>query len=107
MHRILCCLAAVSLALIPPLRAAERSTAEAPPAHRETDAEIKTAIIKGIVADPEVFATTLKVDVLLGKVILRGRVKSEAARRAAEEIATRAPGVRSVENNLVVTAVAE
>ncbi len=73
-----------------------------PPAHIQTDAEIKTALIRGIVANPDVFAASLRVEVKNGRVILRGRVRKPRARGAAEAIARKVPGVRAVKNLLEV-----
>lgn len=75
------------------------------PAHLQTDAEIKTAIVKGVVANPDVFAASLVVLVQEGSVILRGEVRTAEAKRAAEKIARQAPGVHSVRNQLAIAPV--
>ena len=73
---------------------------ELPPAHIQTDEEIKTAVVKGVVANPSVFAAGLRVQVEKGAVTLRGFVHDEEAKTAAGKIAARVPGVRSVKNLL-------
>jgi osmotically-inducible protein OsmY len=72
------------------------------PAHLESDKEIQTAIVKGIVANPNVFAASLRVEVADGMVTLRGRVRNREAKAAAGKIARSAPGVRRVENLLKI-----
>lgn len=78
--------------------------ASAPAGHVQTDKEIESAIVKGIVANPEVFAAQLRVDALAGSVTLRGSVKSQEARATAEKIARAVPGVREVKNRLTIEA---
>ena len=75
-----------------------------PLAHVQTDDEMEAGIVKGIVANPEVFAATLRVDALSGVVTLRGNVKSEDAKANAEKVARAVPGVRSVKNRLTIRA---
>ena len=74
-----------------------------PPAHIKTDEEIERAIVKGLVANPEVFAADLRVEATDGVVVLFGTVRSKEAKRMAEKIARVAPGVRSVKNWLYVS----
>ena len=74
----------------------------APPPHVQTDDEVESAIVKGIVANPEVFAADLRVKAVAGAVTLWGSVKSEEARLTAEKIARAVPGVREVNNRLTV-----
>lgn len=65
------------------------------PTHLETDKEIQTAIVKGIVANPNVFAASLRVEVADGMVTLRGRVRNREAKAAAGDrplCPWRAPG---------------
>ncbi len=73
-----------------------------PPVHIMTDDEIETAIVKGIVADPAVFAARLRVEVDRGFVTLRGAVQNQAAKATAEKIARAVPGVRAVKNRLAI-----
>ena len=73
-----------------------------PPAHLSTDAEIEAAVVKGILANPEVSAARLHADVSGGVVTLRGTVQSAAGRETAEKISRAVPGVREVKNRLLV-----
>ncbi len=73
-----------------------------PPAHIMTDDEIETTVVKGIVANPEVFAARLRVEVDRGFVTLRGTVQNQAAKATAEKIARSVPGVRAVKNRLAI-----
>ena len=75
-----------------------------PPAHLQTDDEIEAAVVKGIVANPEVFAARLRVDSWRGVVTLRGSVENDSAKRLAEKLARSVPGVRGVKNRLTVRA---
>ncbi len=87
------------ITLVPIINAAPVPAARVP-AHIATDAEIQTAIVKGIVANPTVMAADLRVRVRSGGVTLDGTVRNHAARKAAEEIAQCAPGVLKVRNHL-------
>ena len=73
-----------------------------PPAHLSEDAEIEAAVVKGIVANPEVFAARLHAHVFHGVVTLRGTVQSAEGRATAGKIARAVPGVREVRNRLLV-----
>jgi osmotically-inducible protein OsmY len=73
-----------------------------PPAHVKTDDEIKTTVVKGILANPVVFAARLRVEVDRGFVTLRGTVQNQAAKAIAEKIARAVPGVRAVKNRLAI-----
>lgn len=75
-----------------------------PPAHIMTDDEIETAIVKGIVADPAVFAARLRVEADRGFVTLRGTVRSKEAKTIAEKITRSVPGVVRVTNRLTIRA---
>ena len=72
------------------------------PAHLETDKEIQTAVVRGIVANPSVFAARLHVRVVRGFVTLRGSVKDRSAKITAGKIARAVPGVRGVRNRLEI-----
>ena len=80
----------------------EPRVSPSPPAHLSVDAEIEAAVVKGIVANPEVFAARLKAHVFRGVVTLRGTVQSADGRETAEKIARAVPGVREVRNKLLV-----
>ena len=76
--------------------------APAPPPHVQTDDEVESAVVKGIVANPEVFAADLRVEAIAGVVTLRGSVKTDGAKATAEKIARAVPGVREVKNHLTI-----
>ena len=67
------------------------------------DVTIGTKLKAAYAADPELSALKINVDTTQGMVRLRGEVKTLALRRKAEETARKIEGVKSVENNLIVT----
>ena len=97
-------LAFLLLSVAPALALEDPPRRGAPPAHVETDREVEAAIIKGIVANPEVFAAQLRVAARNGAVTLHGSVKNKDARATAEKITRAVPGVRSVTNRLTIRA---
>ncbi len=74
----------------------------APPAHIRTDEEIRIAVVKGVVINPNVFAADLRVSVKEGAVTLTGTVRDEYARTVAKKVALQVPGVLSVKNLLTL-----
>jgi len=67
------------------------------------DVTIGTKMKSALAADPELSALKINVDTTQGNVRLRGEVKSTALRRKAEDIARKIEGVKSVDNQLMVT----
>lgn len=67
------------------------------------DATIGTRLKAALAADPELSALKINVDTTQGAVRLRGEVKSMALRRKAEDLARKIEGVKSVDNQLVIT----
>jgi hyperosmotically inducible periplasmic protein len=67
------------------------------------DATIGTKMKTALAADPELSALKINVDTTQGNVRLRGEVKSAALRRKAEDMARKIEGVKSVDNQLMVT----
>jgi hyperosmotically inducible periplasmic protein len=67
------------------------------------DATIGTKLKAALAADPELSALKINVDTTQGAVKLRGEVKSLALRRKAEDLARKTEGVKSVDNQLIVT----
>jgi|SRR5215218_5113727 len=67
------------------------------------DATIGTKLKAALAADPELSALKINVDTTQGAVRLRGEVKSLALRRKAEDLARKIEGVKSVENQLIIT----
>lgn len=66
-------------------------------------ADVKGQIEAAFKRSAEIDARRIKVEIKNGKVVLRGQVPSWAERNKAQEAAWRAPGVVSVENDLLVT----
>jgi hyperosmotically inducible protein len=67
------------------------------------DVAIGTKLKAALAADPELSALKINVDTTQGNVRLRGEVKSMALRRKAEETARKIEGVKSVDNQLMIT----
>ena len=68
--------------------------------------EVKAAIESALKRSAEVDANQIKVETDGDKVILRGSVRSWFEREEAERAAWRAPGVRSVDNRILIGTVA-
>ena len=66
--------------------------------------EVKTSIEQALRRAAEVDADRIKVSVVRDKVILNGKVSSWAERQEAERAAWSAPGVTTVEDDLVIAA---
>ena len=64
--------------------------------------DLKASIEKALVRNAETDAQHITVDVEGSKVILRGKVRSFAEWKAAEETARSAPGVTEVENKIMI-----
>lgn len=69
---------------------------------RVSDAWISTKIKSKLTADPELNSLNIDVDVRQGVAILSGKVKNEANRRHAEELAADTKGVVRVKNELTI-----
>lgn len=67
------------------------------------DVTIGTRIKAALAADPELSALKINVDTTQGKVRLRGEVKNITLWRKAESTARAVPGVKSVDNQLLIT----
>lgn len=67
------------------------------------DAAITTAVNAVLAKDPDLSALAIDVDTVDGRVQLIGKAPSEAARERATALATAVNGVRSVNNQLVVS----
>ena len=76
----------------------------APPVHVQTDKELEAAVVKGILANSEVFAARLRVEAVNGVVTLRGSVRSKEAKAVAEKVTRSVPGVVRVTNRLTIRA---
>jgi osmotically-inducible protein OsmY len=73
---------------------------------RPSTAEVKAKIEEALKRSAEVDASRITVETEGDKVILKGTVRSWFEREEAERAAWRAPGVRSVDNRIVVSAAA-
>jgi osmotically-inducible protein OsmY len=69
---------------------------------RVSPSNLKESIEKALIRNAETDARRITVEVLGGKVILRGTVLSYAEKQAAEDTAWSAPGVTEVDNRIVV-----
>ena len=67
-----------------------------------TDADTQAAVLDALIADDEVHARDVEVDVDGGAVTLRGLVEIASQRERAQRVAMSVPGVASVENHLRV-----
>jgi osmotically-inducible protein OsmY len=67
------------------------------------DTTIGTKLKAALVADPDLSAMKINVDTTQGNVRLKGEVKNVAAWRKAGDLARKIEGVKSVDNQLVVT----
>ncbi|TFY96334.1 BON domain-containing protein [Ramlibacter humi] len=67
------------------------------------DVTIGTKLKAAIVADKELSALKINVDTTQGNVRLKGEVKNLAQWRRAAELARNIEGVKSVDNQLVIT----
>ena len=76
----------------------QRSTGEA-----IDDATITAKVKTALLADPEISGLKINVDTTEGKVRLKGEVKSMALRKKAEALTKDVQGVKSVDNQLVIT----
>ncbi len=79
-----------------------RHPAQREPAHIKTDEDIRFAVIKGLLANPNVLAADVRVQVKDNVVTLRGMVRDAEAKSVAAGVARSVPGVREVKNFLEV-----
>ncbi|NTF82945.1 BON domain-containing protein [Rhizobium rhizogenes] len=71
-------------------------------APRASSADVKKRIEDAFRRDAEIEAKAININVADGKVTLQGKVKTWSERQAAEHAAWSAPGVRNVEDRLLV-----
>lgn len=67
------------------------------------DATITSKVKSALAADPDISAFKINVDTQKGVVKLKGEIKTLALRRKAESIVRDVQGVKSVDNQLVIT----
>lgn len=67
------------------------------------DSSISTKAKTALQADPELKDTKIDVSTSAGVVKIKGEIKSFVLRRKAEELIKAVPGVKSVDNQLLIT----
>lgn len=67
------------------------------------DATITARVKAALLKDPEISGLKIDVDTAQGVVRLKGEIKTLALRKKAESLVREVPGVKSVNNQLVVT----
>lgn len=67
------------------------------------DATITSKVKTALLADPEISGLKINVDTDKGVVKLKGEIKTMVLRKKAESIARGVDGVKSVENQLIIT----
>jgi osmotically-inducible protein OsmY len=76
--------------------------AQTPAVPSDQDGAIATEIERRLAADKQVNAQTVDIDVRGGIVTLKGRVPDEDAKERADHLADGVPGVKEVQNKLLV-----
>ena len=85
-------------------KSADKGSAQQQGASQATDDSAITARAKGALqADPELASTKIDVTTSAGVVKLKGDIKSLALRRKAEALVKALPGVKSIDNQLIIT----
>jgi osmotically-inducible protein OsmY len=64
--------------------------------------DVKTSVEQALARSPHIDTSSILVELVAGKVFLRGAARTWAEREEAERLALQAPGVVAVENELVV-----
>lgn len=83
---------------------ADKGSAQQQGASQATDDSAITARAKGALgADPELAGAKIDVVTSEGVVKLKGDIKSLALRRKAEALVKALPGVKSIDNQLIIT----
>ena len=100
--------ALLSLAFVAGCAATAPSASTGEPAKRSTgevidDAAITAKVKTALLADSDIAGLKINVDTAEGVVSLKGEIKTLALRRKAEALARAVGGVKSVNNQLVVT----
>lgn len=67
------------------------------------DSTITANVKSALLADPEISGLKINVDTSQGRVRLKGEVKTMALRKKAEALVKEVKGVKSVDNQLVIT----
>lgn len=100
-------IAALAAALLAGCAGMDRSNVPGTPARTAgevvDDAAIVTQANAKLAADPELSAIKINVDSMQGAVRLKGEVKTLVLRRKAETLVREIKGVKSVDNQLIIT----
>ena len=67
-----------------------------------TDSAITTAVLEAMLNDENLSTLTVHVETTNGNVLLSGYVKTIRQSDTSEEVARKIPGVKSVQNNIIV-----
>jgi hyperosmotically inducible periplasmic protein len=84
-------------------RGAKQDTGQRSAGQVVDDAAITAQVKAALAADPDLSALKINVDTAQGAVKLKGEVKTIALRRKANDLAAGIKGVKSVDNQLVIT----
>ena len=77
-------------------------TSEWDKTHHMSDDELRTEIIQKLYNSEGVDASQIRVEVVSGRVLLAGEVRSEVEKSDAMHVAEEVPGVWSIQNELTV-----
>lgn len=81
----------------------QSGTADRPAAKAVDDGVVTTRVQAALAADPEVAPIKINVSTKEGQVTLKGEIKSMALRKKVETIVRGVDGVRSLNNQLIIT----
>lgn len=102
-HILIACMVALGLAGCAGFGSGNTQTGTRTAGQAVDDATIATKLKAAYAADPQLSAMKINVDTTQGAVRLRGEVKSMAEWRKAGETARAVDGVKSVDNQLVIS----
>ena len=100
---LIACMVALGLAGCAGMGTGDTSSGTRTAGQAVDDATIGTKLKAALAADPELSALKINVDTTQGNVRLRGEVKNMQLWRKAGDLARSIQGVKSVENQLVIT----
>jgi hyperosmotically inducible protein len=102
-HILMACMVAVGLVGCAGMGTGNTQTGTRTAGQAVDDATIGTRLKAALAADPELSALKINVDTTQGNVRLRGEVKNMMLWRKAGDTARKIEGVKSVDNQLVIT----
>jgi len=100
---LMACMVALTLAGCAGMGSGNTATGTRTAGQAVDDATIGTKLKAALAADPELSALKINVDTTQGNVRLRGEVKNMQLWRKAGDLARKIEGVKSVDNQLVIT----